>query len=101
MNACRPDSSSPEKSNHEHATLVVFLRRPVPGVGKRRIAADLGAAVTHTLANHLLAATLEDAGAWPGPVVLAPANAGMKAISMPPERVTIQGVVVGQMRSYR
>ncbi len=34
-------------------------------------------------------------------VVLAPANSAMEPISVPPERVTIQGVVVGQMRSYR
>lgn len=34
-------------------------------------------------------------------VVLAPANSAMEPICVPPERVTIQGVVVGQMRSYR
>ncbi len=34
-------------------------------------------------------------------VVLAPANSEMEPITMAPERVTIQGVVVGQMRSYR
>lgn len=46
-------------------------------------------------------ATLKRIYQRPDEVVLAPANAAMKAISMPPERVTIQGVVVGQMRSYR
>jgi len=46
-------------------------------------------------------ATLKRIYQRPTEVVLAPANASMKAISMPPERVTIQGVVVGQMRSYR
>lgn len=46
-------------------------------------------------------ATLKRIYQRPNEVVLAPANAGMKAISMPPERVTIQGVVVGQMRAYR
>lgn len=46
-------------------------------------------------------ATLKRIYQRPDEVVLAPANTGMKAISMPPERVTIQGVVVGQMRSYR
>jgi repressor LexA len=46
-------------------------------------------------------ATLKRIYQRPNEVVLAPANAGMKAISMAPERVTIQGVVVGQMRSYR
>jgi repressor LexA len=34
-------------------------------------------------------------------VVLAPANSQMEPITVAPERVTIQGVVVGQMRSYR
>lgn len=34
-------------------------------------------------------------------VVLVPANSDMEPITMAPERVTIQGVVVGQMRSYR
>lgn len=46
-------------------------------------------------------ATLKRIYQRPNEVVLAPANAAMKAISVPPERVTIQGVVVGQMRSYR
>lgn len=46
-------------------------------------------------------ATLKRIYQRPNEVVLAPANAGMKAISMSPARVTIQGVVVGQMRSYR
>ena len=55
-------------------TLVVFCRRPQPGIGKKRIAADLGAIKTSVLAEHLLAATLEDASHWTGPVVLAPAT---------------------------
>ena len=55
-------------------TLVVFCRRPQPGIGKKRIAADLGAIKTSVLAEHLLATTLEDASHWTGPVVLAPAT---------------------------
>ena len=46
-------------------------------------------------------ATLKRIYQRPNEVVLAPANSDMKPISMAPERVTIQGVVVGQMRSYR
>ena len=46
-------------------------------------------------------ATLKRIYQRPHEVVLAPANCEMKPITMPPERVTIQGVVVGQMRSYR
>jgi repressor LexA len=34
-------------------------------------------------------------------VLLLPANAGMTALSYRPEQVAIQGVLVGQMRSYR
>ncbi|MDH3977372.1 MAG: DUF2064 domain-containing protein [Gammaproteobacteria bacterium] len=66
MNANHHDSSIP--------TLIVFCRRPVAGIGKSRIAADLGNELTLQLSQHLLAATLEDAGAWPGPVVISPAE---------------------------
>jgi hypothetical protein len=55
-------------------TLVVFCRRPAPGVGKRRIAAAAGDAFARELGEHLLAAAVEDAAAWPGPVVLSPAD---------------------------
>lgn len=34
-------------------------------------------------------------------VLLVPANAGMQAMAYRPDQVAIQGVVVGQMRSYR
>lgn len=37
----------------------------------------------------------------PGEVLLCPANSMMAPMSYPPDRVLIQGVVVGQMRSYR
>ena len=37
----------------------------------------------------------------PGEIVLIPANSAMAPIHLSPERVQIQGVVVGQMRSYR
>lgn len=36
----------------------------------------------------------------PGEVLLCPANVEMEPISVAPERVNIQGVVVGQMRAY-
>ena len=63
MNADSPISS----------TLVVFCRRPDHGVGKQRIAAQLGDLAAAALGGRLLAAALEDAAAWPGPLVLAPA----------------------------
>ncbi|MBL8200232.1 MAG: DUF2064 domain-containing protein [Chromatiales bacterium] len=58
----------------EPVTLVAFCRRPAPGVGKRRLARDLGEADTLAISQLLLATTLEDLAAWPGPRVLAPAE---------------------------
>lgn len=55
-------------------TLVLFCRRPAPGVGKQRLAAALGCGPAAELAELLLAAALEDAEAWPGPVALSPAD---------------------------
>ena len=57
-------------------TLVLICRRPTLGIGKQRIAADLGDNLTFELAQRLLATTLEDATAWPGPVIIAPSAAG-------------------------
>lgn len=54
-------------------TLVVFCRRPSPGIGKQRIATAIGVGLTLELAKLMLDAALEDALAWPGPVALAPA----------------------------
>jgi len=59
----------------DSSILVVFLRRPAIGVGKQRIAAELGARAACEAANLLLENTLEDAHTWPGPVVLSPAMA--------------------------
>jgi rSAM/selenodomain-associated transferase 2/rSAM/selenodomain-associated transferase 1 len=59
----------------DSSILVVFCRRPAPGVGKQRIAAELGETAAYEVAELLLAATLEDAAAWPGAVVIAPATA--------------------------
>jgi rSAM/selenodomain-associated transferase 2/rSAM/selenodomain-associated transferase 1 len=58
----------------DSSILVVFCRRPMIGVGKQRIAADLGKGPACEIAKLLLAATLEDASVWPGPVVLSPAQ---------------------------
>jgi rSAM/selenodomain-associated transferase 1 len=56
------------------AALVVFCRRPAPGVGKQRIAAGLGREFACRLGEALLKTTLEDARAWPGDVFIAPAD---------------------------
>lgn len=44
------------------------------GVGKQRIAATEGAAMARQLGERLLAAAIEDASSWPGPVALSPAD---------------------------
>jgi repressor LexA len=46
-------------------------------------------------------ATLKFIEQTPEKIMLIPANASMSALSYPPEQVEIQGVLVGQMRSYR
>ena len=56
------------------AVLVLFCRRPAPGEGKRRLARVLGDARAFAVAEALLQCALEDAAAWPGPVVLSPAR---------------------------
>lgn len=55
--------------------LVIFCRRPAPGIGKQRLAADIGITQAADIAALLLAAALEDAARWPGPVVLSPSEA--------------------------
>jgi glycosyltransferase A (GT-A) superfamily protein (DUF2064 family) len=55
----------------DRACLVVCLKAPERS--KRRLAAELGDTAT-IAAHHLLACALEDARAWHGPVVLAPAD---------------------------
>ena len=57
------------------AILVIFCRRPAIGIGKQRLASEIGAALAAEIASLLLAATLEDAASWPGPVIVAPAEA--------------------------
>jgi len=46
-------------------------------------------------------ATLKYIEQTPEKVLLLPANAGMAVLSYRPEQVEIQGVLIGQMRSYR
>lgn len=59
----------------DHSTLVIFCRRPAPGVGKQRIAAELGQQSGWEVGELLLATALEDARSWRGSVVLSPATA--------------------------
>ncbi|MDT8363180.1 MAG: DUF2064 domain-containing protein [Nitrosomonas sp.] len=55
------------------ATLVLVCKRPQPGKGKQRLVAELGIEATQQIAQALLDCALEDALAWRGPVVIAPA----------------------------
>lgn len=79
----------------DSSALVIFCKRPVYGTGKQRIAASLDKTAALECSRLLLAATLEDARDWPGPVVIAPASAedaawaegllpGAKVIPQPP-----------------
>jgi rSAM/selenodomain-associated transferase 1 len=61
--------------SQQPAALVIFCRRPAPGIGKQRLAAEIGSAPAAAIAALLLDTALEDAARWPGPVVLAPAAA--------------------------
>lgn len=69
------------------AALVLVCKRPAPGVGKQRLAANLGIEMAQQVAHALLACALEDAGDWHGPVVIAPANVDdvewARALSVP------------------
>jgi rSAM/selenodomain-associated transferase 2 len=58
----------------DSSILVVFCRRPAHGVGKQRVAAELGAQSAFELSGLLLATTIEDALGWTGPVVISPAS---------------------------
>ncbi|MGB7815786.1 MAG: DUF2064 domain-containing protein [Methylotenera sp.] len=56
------------------AALVLVCKRPAPGIGKQRLAARLGPEIAYQIAEALLACALEDVIAWPGTVVIAPAD---------------------------
>ena len=66
---------------------------------EQRDYADNGEIVVALIEN--AEATLKYIEQSPGQVLLLPANANMSALSYRPEQVEIQGVLVGQMRSYR
>lgn len=63
--------------DHAHIppVLVIFCRRPAPGIGKQRLAAEIGTTRAADIAALLLDTALEDAARWPGPVVLSPSAA--------------------------
>ena len=51
------------------ATLVLVCKRPGLGMGKQRLAANIGQEAANHVAEALLACALEDARDWAGPVV--------------------------------
>jgi len=57
----------------DSSVLVVFCKRPQLGIGKQRVAAERGTETAFELSRLLLAAAIEDAASWDGPVVIAPA----------------------------
>ncbi|RDE24538.1 DUF2064 domain-containing protein [Motiliproteus coralliicola] len=52
---------------------MLIFKRPKPGQGKQRLAADIGLDSACQLAEHFLSCALADLRDWPGPVVLSPA----------------------------
>ena len=53
-------------------TLILFCKRPAPGFGKQRLAAEIGTDAAFQVAKGLLGCALEDLRNWPGPVVVSP-----------------------------
>lgn len=66
-------------ADSQPATLVLFCRRPALGVGKQRLANQLGAQHALEVSRLLLACALDDLQNWPGPRVIAPASADDQA----------------------
>lgn len=86
--------SSQSNPTDEALTLVLVCKRPRPGHGKQRIAAQIGAQRACALAGLLLDCAIEDAQAWPGALVLAPDSAQDIAWAqalVPGARVRAQG----------
>jgi hypothetical protein len=66
--------SQPSTTGMIEPALVLVCKRPGLGIGKQRLAASLGREAANQVAEALLACALEDARAWPGPVIIAPAH---------------------------
>lgn len=66
-------SQSQSVSGRTPAALVLFCRRPAPGIGKQRLARTLGEARALAIATALLECALEDVAEWPGALVISPA----------------------------
>jgi len=63
----------------ESATLLIFCKQPCLYQGKQRLAASVGAEKALVIAEALLECAIEDAAAWPGPVVISPSHPDQRA----------------------
>lgn len=63
-----------ENARNQQHCLVIFCKRPALSQGKQRLARTIGEARTLVFAELFLACAIEDANAWPGPVVISPAS---------------------------
>lgn len=67
--------SEPQSTQQQaECTLVLFTKRPRPGVGKQRVAAESGPDYALALAERLFDCAAEDLAEWPGPTALCIAN---------------------------
>jgi uncharacterized protein len=71
IGARMPQSQS--VSGRTSAALVLFCRRPAPGLGKQRLARALGETTALAIATALLECALEDVADWPGALIISPA----------------------------
>lgn len=86
----------------DETTLILVCKKPAPGIGKQRLAANLGNEMTQKVAEALLACALEDACNWFGPVVIAPASTAdiewARAFSAPiPSSVAVVPQIAGNL----
>lgn len=82
--------------------LVLVCKRPILGIGKQRLAASIGVELAQRVSKALLNCAVEDAYAWPGPVVIAPADPHdvqwARTLSAPiPSPVTVVPQVFGNL----
>lgn len=86
-------TQAPSKAERTECALVLFAKRPKPGVGKQRIAVSEGRDVALALSQRLFDCAVEDLRAWPGPAVICIADAADQAWAqsqLPAATVTTQ-----------
>ena len=93
----------PLSEGPEHDEMLFIIIHQVYELWFKQVLHELGGLRAGLEANETpgALATLKRILQRPGEVILVPSNSAMEAMHYPPERVRIQGVVVGQMRAYR